>query len=296
MNWQPHISWCPFHAPKKDSGFLDWVKERVEFIRSSHAKIYEEGDITLALITTVSDELEQRGSEYEFGEGTFRDLVASIGAILVRWALKIYRKNPPEIIKRNHKKHLLNHLKWYLDQESQDFFSRLFEGAKIHTMLDDISRKATNLENSIFSQRPNLRGVDFVSFIKESQLSTGLNTIDKVLYPLRSRWLDRQKLTALIHDSGLHLLRDIAWGWNHLEKRIIAGVGVFGRPPALTKIWSDKNSLQFQVTPEQIFPEWTQISHFSCGALFQHGNDGYKNLFEEFVLTLAESYIDTFAS
>lgn len=76
----------------------------------------------------------------------------------------------------------------------------------------------------------------------------------------------------------------------------MAGVSALGRPPALTKIASNGEALQFQIPPHQLFQEGYQMSHFSCGALFQAGNDGYKNLFEEFVLTLGESYADVFAT
>lgn len=66
----------------------------------------------------------------------------------------------------------------------------------------------------------------------------------------------------------------------------MAGTAALGRPPAFTKLSADGEALEFQISPHQLFQEGHQMSHFSCGALFQPGNDGYRNLFEEFVLTL----------
>lgn len=82
---------CPFHHG--DSGFLDGVKARVEFIRSPHAKIYTADEITLDLVNTAVEEFQERGDKYEFGQSTFRDLVGSIGAILIRGALVRYRQH-----------------------------------------------------------------------------------------------------------------------------------------------------------------------------------------------------------
>lgn len=60
-------------------------------MRSPHAKIYTTEEITLDLVQKAQQEFEERGSKYEFGQSTFRDLVGSIGAILIRGALVRYR-------------------------------------------------------------------------------------------------------------------------------------------------------------------------------------------------------------
>lgn len=57
--------------------------------------------------------------------------------------------------------------------------------------------------------------------------------------PLCGRELDRKTFDAIVQDSGLQLLKDVAWGGNHLEHRIMAGIAALGTPPALTKISSD---------------------------------------------------------
>lgn len=298
MKQSLHLSppqWCPFH--QGDSGFLDSVKERVWFVRSPHAKIYPIEEITLDLVERAQHEFQERWDKYEFGQSTFRDLLGSIGAILIRGALARFRRDKwHHITTKNYKSALPNHLKVCLEEESQNFFTTLPQGTKIHGLLDALSCQATQQANSIFDKKPQLRGVNFITFIQESQISTAFSTLDKVFMPLCQKGLDKAKFDAIVQDSGLQLLKDIAWWGNHLESRIIAGTAGLGRPPALSKIASSGEALQFQIHPHQLFQEGHQISHFSCGALFQPGNDGYKNLFEEFVLTLGASYSDLFAT
>lgn len=284
---------CPFHH--WDSGFLSSVKERVGFIRSPHAKIYKEEEITLELAQKAQQEFCDRWLEYEFGQSAFRDLVGSIWAILMRNALERYRwLKWLKLTRTNYQKKLPKILKTCIDEESVSFFSRIVDGPEIHKILDDLSSQATSQINTIFDKKPHLRGVTFVEFIKNSQVSTAFSTVDKIFIPLCDKGLDKELFNAIIQDSGLQLLKDIAWWWNHLEHRIMAGTAALGRPPAFTKLSGNGEALQFQIPPHQLFQEGHTISHFSCWALFQPGNDGYKNLFEEFVLTLWTTYGDIF--
>lgn len=181
-----------------------------------------------------------------------------------------------------------------MDEESEIFYSEIPDGFEIRDLLDSLCIQVTQQINTIFDKKPHLHGVKFVDFIKHSQVSTAFNTLDKILMPLCREKLSKNKFDAILHDSGLHLLRDIAWGGNHLEHRIIAGVAALGRPPAFSRVSENGEALEFQISPHQLFQHGHQISHFSCGALFQPGNDGYKNLFEEFVLTLGQTYSDIF--
>lgn len=285
---------CPFHHG--DSGFLDGIRERVDFVRRPHAKIYKKEDITLSLVQQAFQEFSERWQNYEFGQSVFRDLVGSIGAILIRWALKRFRDHSwPDLTPQNYQKLLPDILKQCVEQESVSFYSEIPDGDQIHTLLDTLSVQATERMSITFTKKPHLRGVTFVEFIKHSQVSTAFGTLDKILSPLCRANFSRDKFDAILHDSGLHLLRDIAWGGNHLEHRIIVGVAAFGNPPALSRVSQDGEALEFQISPHQLFQEGSSISHFSCWALFQPGNDGYKNLFEEFVLTLWDTYGNLFS-
>jgi hypothetical protein len=284
---------CPFNH--WDSGFLSDVKWKVEFIRSPHAKIYTTEEITLDLVRIAQKEFEDRWEKYEFGQSTFRDLVGSIGAICIRGALLRYRANKwSNLTRENYRTLLPETLKICLEEEATSFFSKIPDGQKIHGLLDVLSQKSTSQIHTVFDKKLHLRGANFIQFIKESQVSTAFRTLDKIFMPLCDSWFSREKFEAIIQDSGLHLLRDIAWWGNHLEHRIIAGTAALGRPPALTELSSDGEALQFQISPHQLFEQGHQMSHFSCGALFQAGNKGYKNLFEEFILTIWETYWDIF--
>lgn len=102
-------------------------------------------------------------------------------------------------------------MKKCVEDESDSFFGAISDGPRIYTLLDELSQSATKQINTVFDRKPHLQGVTFVQFIKESQITTALNTLDKVFIPLCEKEFEREKFDAIIHDSGLQLLRDIAW-------------------------------------------------------------------------------------
>ena len=53
--------------------------------------------------------------------------------------------------------------------------------------------------------------MNFITFIQESQISTAFSTLDKVFMPLCQKGFDKAKFDAIVQDSGLQLLKDIAW-------------------------------------------------------------------------------------
>lgn len=131
---------------------------------------------------------------------------------MIRGTLARFRSHKSQDITRaNYKSTLIDHLKVYLEEEAQSFFTTLPQGTKIHRLLDALSCQATQQANSIFDKKPQLRGVNFITFIQESQISTAFSTLDKVFMPLCQGGFDKAKFDAIVQDSGLQLLKDIAW-------------------------------------------------------------------------------------